>query len=217
MSGQGSLGEMCVFEMKARFSGWLLASVDFLLICMLQAHWHKWRDPPMSCISGEVCGHTHGLFCAWAAFCLSFSSVRMFWFSTHFCSLSSSTLAMFLISFSTWTTPALLSVMSSLIPLAVKFLLDAAADLLANLSNFERSLSQSKLFVGRLSKSSGLIYKGKWRIEMCGSSRTSHSTSFFRCGDSTSTKPRNYLHVSHNYIIFLDGSLGHLLPINGIL
>ena len=130
---------------------------------------------------------------------------------------SSSTLAMFLISFSTWTTPALLSVMSSLIPLAVKFLLDAAADLLANLSNFERSLSQSKLFVGRLSKSSGLIYKGKWRIEICGSSRTSHSTSFFRCGDSTSTKPRNYLHVSHNYIIFLDGSLGHLLPINGIL
>ena len=216
MSGQGSLGEMCVFEMKAQFSGWLLASVDFLLICMLQAHWHMWRDPHVLHFWRSVWTYSWA-FCVWAAFCLSFSSVRMFCSSTHFCSLSSSTLAMFLISFSTWTTPALFSVMSSLIPLAVKFLLDAAADLLANLSNFERSLSQSKLFVGRLSKSSGLIYKGKWQIEICGSSRTSHSTSFFRCGDSTSTKPRNYLHVSHNYIIFLDGSLGHLLPINGIL
>ena len=170
----------------------------------------------MSCISGEVCGHTHGLFVhglhsAWASPLLGCSAPPPTFVHFHD---SSSTLAMFLISFSTWTTPALLSVMSSLIPLAVKFLLDAAADLLANLSNFERSLSQSKLFVGRLSKSSGL---GKWRIEICGSSRTSHSTSCFRCGDSTSTKPRNYLHVSHNYIIFLDGSLGHLLPINGIL
>ena len=97
------------------------------------------------------------VFNAALQFCSNFSLDRRFCFSTHCLSRSSRILTRFVVTFSTETGKHLWTVIrnrrtfvvSHGIPFALNLWLEHDADFEASLSKMAKSLSQSRLFVGR--------------------------------------------------------------------